>query len=297
MSVQDESLRRSALTKLIGIAIVVLPALWVGITNWRHTYDDAFITYRYAYNLVTGQGFVYNPGEWLLGTTAPLYGLLLGGLGAMTSSEAIPLISGLISALSLVLTGVALYEYGDAHRQPFCGLLAGLFYVVNPLVAMAFGGEILFQIMLIAWAFVLYDKKHTLPAAVLLALATLTRPDGLIAAVVVCLHYILTRRRLPWRELAVAVAMLLPFIVLAWIYYGSPVPGTLGAKMAQGNSGLWPPFGAGALGWLKAFTIQGSSGYFPTTMAIPNAIRFILFVAVGIPATLWLFRFQLLPLA
>ena len=39
--------------------------------------DDAFITYRYARNIASGQGFVFNPGERLLGTTTPLYTLSL----------------------------------------------------------------------------------------------------------------------------------------------------------------------------------------------------------------------------
>jgi hypothetical protein len=43
-------------------------------------YDDPYITYRYARNIATGQGFVYNPGERVLSTTTPLFTLLLAGL-------------------------------------------------------------------------------------------------------------------------------------------------------------------------------------------------------------------------
>jgi hypothetical protein len=39
-------------------------------------FDDAFIIFRYAKNLVAGHGFVYNPGERVLGTTAPLWGMV-----------------------------------------------------------------------------------------------------------------------------------------------------------------------------------------------------------------------------
>src|SRR3954468_6808806 len=39
-------------------------------------FDDAFITFRYARNLAAGNGFVYNPGEMVMGTTAPAFGLL-----------------------------------------------------------------------------------------------------------------------------------------------------------------------------------------------------------------------------
>ena len=41
-----------------------------------HVYDDAFITLRYARNFAAGIGFVYQPGEWVLGTTSPGFGLM-----------------------------------------------------------------------------------------------------------------------------------------------------------------------------------------------------------------------------
>ena len=67
-------------------------------------------------------------------------------------------------------------------------------------------------------------------------------------------------------------------------------------KVAQGASGFWLLFGKGTLEWLRGFTIQGSSPIFTSLPAIPNATRFILFIVVGIPATLAFFRFQILPL-
>ena len=42
--------------------------------------DDAYITFRYARNLVNGLGFVYNVDQPVLGTTTPLYTLLLSAL-------------------------------------------------------------------------------------------------------------------------------------------------------------------------------------------------------------------------
>ncbi len=46
--------------------------------------DDVFITYRYAQNLVAGNGFVFNPGEWVLATTAPAWGPRLAALHGVT---------------------------------------------------------------------------------------------------------------------------------------------------------------------------------------------------------------------
>lgn len=292
-----ESARRSFLLRNgLNLLIILVPAIFVATVNLRLAYDDAFITYRYAYNLARGDGFVYNTGEWFMGTTAPLYGLLLGALGFVFGPDAIPLISGVVSGAALALAGVGLYVYGHIHRQAFCGLLVGLFFVTNRLLPLTFGGEMLFLVALIIWAFTFYRMEHTLLAALLLALAILTRMDAVLAVGVIGVHYLATRRRLPWRELLVVALTLLPFALLCWAYYGTFLPATLDAKLAQRDSGLWSSFARGAFEWIKAFTMQGSSTLFPTLPAAPNAIRFMLFVALGVPA-LWLYRFWLLPLA
>lgn len=281
---------------LPGLLVILLPAIYVAVVNRGNTYDDAFITYRYAYNFASGNGFVYNVGEWSLGTTTPLYGLILGGLGFVFGPESIPGISGLISGLALVLTGIALYIYGRLHTQPFCGMLAGLFFVTSPLLLTTFGGEMLFLVALIAWAFVAYRLERRLLAALLLALAVLTRADGIVVAGVIGLHSLVTQRRWPWREMLLGGGVLLPFLLLGWAFYGSPLPGTLAAKLAQRDSGFWPGFSQGMIEWLRGFTMQGTSTLYPFLPAAPNAIRFMLFVALGIPA-LYLFRFWLFPLA
>jgi len=52
----------------------------IGLGPW--TIDDAYITFRYANHIAQGMGFVYNGGERILGTTTPLYTLLLAGAKA-----------------------------------------------------------------------------------------------------------------------------------------------------------------------------------------------------------------------
>ena len=47
------------------------------------TSEDFLITLRYAENLAGGHGFVYNPGERVLGTTTPLYALFLALAAAL----------------------------------------------------------------------------------------------------------------------------------------------------------------------------------------------------------------------
>jgi hypothetical protein len=258
------------------LLLITVVTLYVGTTNGHYSYDDAYITYRMADNFSRGLGFVYNPGEWHLGSTAAFYGLLVGSvrwfLSAISPNGAppIPAIGGLISALSLLATGWMLYGLGRNHlsdkgaRAPLCGLAAGLFYITNPMIFVTFGGELPFQIALITGAFFAYQQGARSIAAALAALAILTRPDGVQAAGVLLVYDIASRWKntkgpkswktlVPWRELLTAAIILAPFIGAAWYAYGSPLPSTMAAKIAQRNSGLWGTYGRGLVDWVLLF--------------------------------------------
>ena len=74
------------------IPIVILFAnMWRG---HRFTYDDAYISFRYAANLVAGHGLVYNPGEFIEGYTNFLWTLLIAagmqiGVGPHITSKVV----------------------------------------------------------------------------------------------------------------------------------------------------------------------------------------------------------------
>ena len=68
----------------MAIVIFCCSAAFLGFTNHRFILDtdDTYIKYRYAANIATGHGFVYNIGERVLGTTLPLFTLLLAAMGS-----------------------------------------------------------------------------------------------------------------------------------------------------------------------------------------------------------------------
>ena len=53
---------------ILGMTFLVLIVTW---GYWHIEIDDAYIFYTYARNIATGQGYVFNPGERILGTTSP----------------------------------------------------------------------------------------------------------------------------------------------------------------------------------------------------------------------------------
>ncbi|MCI0604556.1 hypothetical protein L0156_16335 [bacterium] len=268
----------------------MVTGILVGLANLDNNYDDAFITFRYAYNFATDKGFVYNEDEHVLGITAPLFGLLLGVLGMIFGPDSIPLCAGVVSSLSHLAAGLALFQYGSSHREPLCGFFAGLLYVCNPFLTLSFGGEMPFVTALILWAFVSYSLRHTLLSSFLLSLAILARPDSILAAAVLSVHFVITKRRFPLREFVLMLCVTAPFLVAALVYYKALFPATLAAKLAQGRSGLWARLPSEALFWLKDFTVFGRTIILPD---LPPGGRFVVYLTAGGAFMFWRFRFWL----
>jgi hypothetical protein len=234
-------------------AAVGIFALVIGIAQAPFSYDDAWITYRYAFNLASGNGFVYNVGERVFGTSAPGYAVLLGVL-AVPSPDAVPAISGGVGAAALAVIALAFFAFGARHGSPFAGGVAAVLFVVNPLALESFGGEMLTQAALAMWALVLVTFDRPALATACAVAATIVRPDGAIVLIVSLAWQTWRTRALPWRRaLAAAVVLGIWFGVLWW-YFGTPLPGTLAAKQAQRASGVWGAFGTGFALWLLALT-------------------------------------------
>src|SRR2546421_6511798 len=70
--------RQWPIATVAAFALSAMVALLARVLTGPQVIDDAYITFRYARNLADGLGLVYNPGEWVLGTTAPLWAILLG---------------------------------------------------------------------------------------------------------------------------------------------------------------------------------------------------------------------------
>jgi hypothetical protein len=211
------------------------------------TIDDSYITYRYARNLLGGQGFVYNPGERVLGTTTPLYTSLMA-LAALPSGgvEApFPALAWLINALADGLTCVLLFKIGHKLGYAWAGLGAGLVWAIAPFsVTFAIGGleTSVYILLLTGMIYAHWQRRHVL-AALLACLALLTRPDALILIGLTTLDRALelfqewrrarrssTNWRFPWAEALVFALPTLTWVAFSTAYFGSPLPHSIAAK-------------------------------------------------------------------
>ena len=226
--------------------------LYLAFHHWA--YDDPFITLRYADNLRSGLGFVYNPGERVLSTTTPSYTLLLAGLGSLWPD--LPRLSNLVSALSLALGGIFLYVIGQRWGEPLAGLVAATLFPFFPLMISTFGAETCFYVMLILGAFALHAGGRHRGAMAVAALATLTRADGVLVAVVLGMDLLIKHRRIPWQPLLMFALLVAPWYLFSWMYFGSPFPVTLAAKQHQAQMSISDSFAQGFLRLLKAHARQ-----------------------------------------
>jgi hypothetical protein len=283
----------------VAFASLAAAALLVGVPNLLSAYDDAFITYRYAWHFAAGDGLVYNVGERFYGTTAAGYALVLGLL-SKGSPDRVPLVSGVFNITALVLVGTGLYAFGRLRSERLVGFVAAAFVVVNPIVIDTFSGEMLPQAALIVWAMVAQaagtqsgggrssgiggsgGRSLGLLAMLLASLATVVRPDGILAVWILLAWQWAASRRVPWREGLFAGVLIAAWLAWCLSYYGTPLPRTLGAKHAQVASGIFPPFVGTTIEWIRAYTGAGSPLF--GRKGVPLFEVFLVAAAVGVPA-------------
>ena len=200
--------------------------------------DDAWIHFQFARNLAAGEGFAYNPGVPVSGSTAPLWTLLLGALFRLVGAE--PLlakaagIAGALAAAGLAAR-LALAWTADRSAAALAGVLTAL---AGPLLWGALSGmEVTLAAALVTGGVLAHAAGRDAGAAVLLALAVLARPESALVFVLVWASGSWSRRRASVFALALAV-IVGPWIAFNLATTGSPLPSPAAAKIEGGVFGL-----------------------------------------------------------
>ncbi len=200
--------------------------------------DDSWIHLHFARNLAEGQGFAYNPGAPVAGSTAPLWTLLLGGAFAAAGSHVeLAKALGVLAALGAALAARRLGERwtGDAGL----GLVAGALTALSgPLVWGALSGMEVGLAALLTTAALCVPLSPVWRPAALLGLAVLARPEAVLLAPLVLLVAPLRLRRVLVFA-AVLAALLAPWVAFNLATTGSPLPATASAKVEGGLVGLF----------------------------------------------------------
>jgi hypothetical protein len=224
----------SALALILGI---------IGAMRLAWLCDDAFISFRYADNLVHGLGLVFNAGERVEGYSNFLWtlGIALGmrlGVGPepWTVAWGVFFFAATIALLCAhrLPTGKGLGRV--ALGLPLAGLLAAVHrdwyvYATSGLETSCFT-----FLITLAYVLAVAPAAPAWMAGLALALAALTRPDGIVFVPFFMSYMVLARPRRVRSGLEFAgvfLALWLPYVAWKVHYYGDFFPNTYYAKSAS----------------------------------------------------------------
>jgi hypothetical protein len=176
----------------VGLAFVVIAQALVIVTGPGDPFvDDAWISLRYARNLVEGHGLVFNPGERVEGYTHPLWVLLdaiIVGL-RLPPRTALSLLGVACWIAALFATRRAAREGGaSVEAQTFAGAIVafaamGVFWGLSGLETAAFAWVLVEAVRLTCAA--VRGQSRGVAAGLVFGLACLIRPEGALALVIV----------------------------------------------------------------------------------------------------------------
>jgi hypothetical protein len=253
----DSQIKKGRLALLVGAIVICALGTYL---NRAYFSDDAFITLRYAYNFIHGDGICWNPGERVEGNTNFLFLVTVSGLGAMgvdlvTASRIVN-----FSAFISLLAFVAFYFRRVRRREPAEGQgvpesAAFALVLANfPMIVWCWGGMetpvyTLFCTIGI-WTFSEamgsgFKGQQLVLSAVAFALACMLRPDGMLFPFLSSVFLVGST----WRQVGVLVKRILLFVVpfssifvpyFLWRfnYYGLLLPNTYYVKAADLDLGM-----------------------------------------------------------
>lgn len=230
---------------LAAITVLVVCLACVGVSNFGQSFDDAYITYRYALNLARGNGFVYNIGERHLGTTSPLFTLLLALGGLFYPS--IPFWGWLFSILALGACAWFAFLLLSRAASFWAGFLAIPLVILNPVLIASLGNETTLLLAFLLGQYYCYQIERRSLFAILSALGTLTRGEGLLLLLIFLwydFHRQIRLRQFDSYPLAIYIFILIPWLLFSRVYFGAFLPSTLNVKMTMTRipGSIWTPF-------------------------------------------------------
>jgi hypothetical protein len=243
---------------VVALAIAVIGGIAWGIRlGWLS--DDAFISFRYADNLVRGYGLVFNVGEYVEGYTNFLWTMLMAGVIALgiDPGQGSIIITLICFGLLIVIVWRLSFLLAPSDEAPIASI-AGILVAANYILASfsTSGLETMAAAMLAVLALERALSRAPMTSGLVGIAATMTHPDQAILYVTLGMALASTREyRAGFIRYATPFFLIyLPYFLWRWNYYGDFFPNTYYAKSAglsyfsQGNlyivtfffgSGFW----------------------------------------------------------
>jgi len=242
----SDNKRRTSILVIIFLAVFIFSSISVSFVIGNNTHarllgaeDDAYITYKYARNIAAGNGFTFNSGEKILGTTTPFYTLILAFFGAIAGN--IHIFSLLLSFISILASGILIYLLLADHMTSYIALAGGVLFIFFPMFYRVLGMETNFLILLIIASLYFFTRERTNLSFFILGLAVITRMEILIIPPILILVLLFKKKFRPLLTgMGIFTLTILPWFLFSFYYFGNFFPNTFYAKTyalkAQGSA-------------------------------------------------------------
>lgn len=280
--------------------------------------DDAYISFRYARNLVDWGELAFNPGEVrVAGYSNPLHVLLSAGLYRLVGEDSLYAAVAVISALA---AGAALWlVHARLSRQSGerIAAVAALAFATSPSIWLHTTSGLETGLVLsaqsAAWILSRHMVRQTPPApaslaayGISIAVLTALRIDGFVLPAILAAYFLIQGRpRLALSTVLTVGAVFGSLVLFYYAYYGDPLPNTVYAKTSgtlterivfalpilpdiAAREGMWPAIFGMVLGPVIAFKAVRSS------LAQRSVLRFARALPLECVVLLGLFGYYLL---
>jgi hypothetical protein len=228
----------------------------LGLGNPGFTLDDSWIHLQFARTIFEGTPWEYSPGYPSTGSTSPLWSLILSPI-FLFSTDTILVVWGVL-IISMVLfiacsflVGYIIHSYTEHVVWGVVGIVAFVILPRNTWLMLSGMETPLFMLVLLIAIYFLdrEDKKSDYALGCIAGIAYLSRPEGVIIAVVLIpLRFLMLghKRQIDRRRvLSLFVSGLIALVIVSpWIFHclnvtGYPLPDTFYAKVHPPTPGEW----------------------------------------------------------
>jgi len=226
---------------LLFIFIIVILTRLVS-SNLINIYDDAYITYRYSKNLSTGDGLTYNNGEKVLGTTCPLYSILISIIFILNIFDEKLMV--FLNAVFDFLIIFYIYIFFDKRKKDTVIFL--MLFLMSPIVTRISNGgmEMNFFVFISLLSIYLFYRNHKLTSFLLVSLSCFVRLEGAALLVILLLYEFLSEDKYTRKFkllLVSCITVCVPLIII-YSYYGAFLPQPLISKAGHMNRNFFATF-------------------------------------------------------
>jgi len=219
------------------VSVIALLCLVWFLGAWLSTgyaIDDTYIHLTYARNLATGHGLSFYPSDGpLYSCTSPAWTALLAlayrlGIGGLAAAR-------FLSCLAGALTIFLLYRLAESMLSREAAIFPPILLALNPWWVRwsCSGMETASAGLLVVTCLLLHVRGREKTALALSGLGIIVRPELAVLGLIL----LLSGKRKGWlQRIACFPFWLLPtvtWVILAWIYFGSPVPASALSKASS----------------------------------------------------------------